>query len=385
MLFTALIGRAQIASSQTINDVRTFEVGAVKPSKNEIITVWMEKRPERKDNSEDAADMRVAYKYSPDNGKTWSSIQVIDAPDTFGIGNPYITCNDKNQVYLACMHIGKDFWSGNISFYEFDFKKKQFSKKATPIQSPDNLLDKPAVVSSGNEIHLVYVAYPKGKKNAVRYQMSTDNGKTWSEPVNVFDASASGYLGPSIALAKDKQPIVSIGAYGAKNIQIAKKAAAATTSFQTPIVVTKVPAEMGAAMTELNRSNDKLILTWQNPHQRNKSFLSYSTDDGVTWSSPYLVTEYGNLVSAVFDKQNNLHLIASDFINDKFAVNYKILDKDYKVLKDDYVLKPVTLNTFQEYLGAYQKLLLYDNEFYAFWINYPTENSLNFSKWQLTK
>lgn len=381
--FSSLI--ALTASSQSkavqLNDVRTFEVTACKPSKNEIIATWMEKRPERKDNSEDAADTRVAYKSSTDNGKTWSEKKIIDSAGTFSTGNPYIACTKNKQAYLVCMHVGKSFWSGNISFYEFDFVKKQFKLKAVPIDSPDCLLDKPAIAISGSEVHLVYVAYPKNKKNALRYQMSGDNGKTWTSPIDVFDTGA-GYLGPSITLTANKEVIVSTGAYGSKNIQIAKKSISGNT-FEQPITVAKVSTDLRAAMTDLNRFDDKLIITWQNPHQRNQTWLSYSVNNGNSWSAPYQVTPYGNLLSAVFDKKGFLHCIYSNFSDNSFNVGYKKLDKDMKVLQEEYVQKTIPLNGFSEYLGAYQKLLIQDDELFAFWIDYPNENTLNFSKWQI--
>jgi hypothetical protein len=382
--FFALIGFTSFAQSKKtllLNDVRTFEVSACKPSKKEIIATWMEKRPARKDNSEDAADMRVAYKLSVNNGETWSEKKIIDDADTFAIGNPFITCTNNKQAYLVCMHIGKDFWSGNISFYEFDFETKQFNLKSIPIESPNSLLDKPAIVISGNEVHLVYVAYPKGKKNAVRYQMSRDSGKSWTSPIDVFD-SAGGHLGPSITLTANQEVIVSIGAYGSKNIQIAKKTISENT-FQEPIIVTKVVPELGAAMTELNRFDDKLILTWQNPHRLNQTWLSYSVNNGNNWSAPYLITPYGNLLSAVFDKKGFLHCIYSNFSDNSFSVGYKKLDNEFKLLQDEYLQKTIPLNGFTEYLGAYQKLLIQDDELFAFWINYPNESSLNFSKWPI--
>lgn len=87
---------------------------------------------------------------------------------------------------MVCMHKGKDFYSGNISLYEFDNQSKQFTLKSIPFKSDFQLLDKPAIVSSGKEIHLVHVAYGKRARNSVKYQVSTDKGKAWSKPKDVF-------------------------------------------------------------------------------------------------------------------------------------------------------------------------------------------------------
>ena len=343
----------------------------------------MEKRPERKDNDGNAADMRVAYKSSSDNGKSWTEKGIVDLPGTFGNGNPFVASNEKGNTYMVCMHIGKDFYSGNISLYEFDFKKKQFDLKSIPIKSDDKLLDKPSFVTHGDEIHLVYVAYPKKMKNSVKYQMSKDKGKTWTEPVDVFGSNTSGYLGPAIVMLQNKQVMISIGAYGRKNILVTKKINSDTIAFEKPTIVAAVSAEQGAAMTELSAYKNGLILTWQNPHQRSEVYLSYSKDDGISWAKPIMVTSFGNLTSAAFDEKGNIHCIYSDFNDQKFFVGYKLFDPKFEVLKSAYLLEPTPLTAFDEYLGAYQKLIIQNKELFAFWIDYPIDSTLKFMKWKI--
>lgn len=374
---------AQVTPAEILNDTRTFEVSACKPSKKEIVTAWMEKRPERKDNDGSAADMRVVYKSSADNGKNWTDKGIVDLPGTFATGNPFVANNENGNTYLVCMHIGKNFYSGNISLYEFDFKKKQFDLKSVPIKSDDKLLDKPSFVSQGDEIHLVYVAYPKNMKNSVKYQMSKDKGKTWTDPVDVFGGNAGGHLGPSIAMSKNNQIIISIGAYGKKNILVTRKTNSDSITFEKPTFVSAVSAQQGAAMTELSSFNNGLILTWQNPHQRSETYLSYSKDDGKSWVKPVMVTSFGNLASAAFDEKGNIHCIYSDFNDQKFFVGYKLFNTKLEVLNSSYLQEPTPLITFKEYLGAYQKIMIQNKEVFAFWIDYPNSSTLNFSKWKV--
>lgn len=383
LVFGDLSSKAQIGKPQLLNDTRTFEVSACKPSKNQIVTVWMEKRPERKDDDGNAADMRVAYKSSNDNGKNWTPKGIVDLPGTFGNGNPFVTNNEKGETYMVCMHIGKDFYSGNISLYEFDFKKKQFEIKSIPIKSDDNLLDKPSIVVSGDEIHLVYVAYPKRMKNAVKYQMSKDKGKTWTKAVDVFDGNTGGHLGPSIAISKNKQILISIGAYGKKNIMIVRKRNADSIAFEKPRIVAEVSGKQGAAMTELTSYKNGLIMTWQNPHQRSETYLSYSKDDGSTWAKPLMLSSFGNMASAAFDEKGNIYCIYSDFSDGKFSVVYKLFAENFEVLESGYLLKPRLLKEFKEYLGAYQKLLTYKKDVIAFWIDYVNDHAIKFNKWKM--
>ncbi|MFA4867982.1 MAG: sialidase family protein [Pedobacter sp.] len=382
LLLTVSSVVAQVTPAEILSDTRSFEVSACKPSKKEIVTVWMEKRPERKDNDENAADMRVAYRSSADNGNRWTNKGIVDQPGTFGTGNPFVACNEKGSTYLVCMHIGKDFYSGNISLYEFDFKKKKFEIKSVPVKSDDMLLDKPSFVTYGDEIHLVYVSYPKKMKNAVKYQMSKDKGKTWSEPIDVFGGNSSGYLGPAITMLKNRQVMISIGAYGRKNILVTKKINSDSVAFEKPTVVSAISVEQGAAMTELSSYKNGLILTWQNPHQRSETYLSYSKDDGDSWAKPIMVTSYGNLASAAFDEKGNIHCIYSDFNDQKFFVGYKLFNPKFEVPKSSYLLAPTPLTTFKEYLGAYQKILVQKDALFSFWIDYPDNSTLKFTKWK---
>lgn len=384
--FVSVIGQAfaQLDRSAILSDVRAFEVSACKPSKNSLVTVWMEKRPSRKDNSEEAADMQVAYRASENNGRTWSAKGIIDLPNTFGAGNPFVCNNQKGDTYVVCMHIGQDFFSGNISLYEFDFDTKVFNLKSVPIKSSDNLLDKPSIVCHGDEIHLVYVAYTKNFKNAVKYQVSKDKGATWTEPINVFIDQTITYLGPAMALVKGNQLLISAGSYGSKRIFLTRRIADdEKVRFETAKVVGSISHKLGSAMTELTTRGNDLLLSWQNPHQRNEVWLSMSRNAGESWSSSHLITSTGNLLSTAFGNDGGIHCIYSDFSDQKFSVNYRALNDNYSVAKEMYLAKPIVSNTFKEYLGAYQKILVQNKKLFAFWIDYPNNSTLKFTKWKL--
>jgi len=146
--------------------------------------------------------------------------------------------------------------------------------------------------------------------------------------------------------------------------------------------VAQVSPTLGAAMSELFCFNNKLIITWQNAHQRGETWLSYSTDEGDKWSEPVVVCKFANLLSAVFDKKGDIHCIYSDFGNEKHAVGYKKMNSQFQVLKESYILPQFTHPDFKEYLGAYQRLLIEDKNLYAFYIDYANNNTLKFAKWK---
>ncbi|MNN82496.1 hypothetical protein D3C81_1994350 [compost metagenome] len=108
-----------------------------------------------------------------------------------------------------------------------------------------------------------------------------------------------------------------------------------------------------------------------------------SRNAGESWSSPHLITSTGNLLSTAFGNDGGIHCLYSDFIDQKFSVNYRALNDNYSVAKEMYLAKPIVSNTFKEYLGAYQKLLVQNKELFAFWIDYPNNSTLKFTKWEL--
>jgi hypothetical protein len=213
--------------------------------------------------------------------------------------------------------------------------------------------------------------------------MSKDNGATWTDPVNVFSDSIGAFLGPSIAITAKGEVAVSVGSYGGRNILFAKKRQDGSgISFQQPTIVGKVSKTLASAMSELSCFKNGLMMTWQNPHQRSETWMAFSKDDGATWSEPHMVNSFGNLLSSVFDEKGYIHCIYSDFSEQKYSVGYKMMNEKMEVLKTDYVSPPKPLSTFSEYLGAYQKLLISKKELLAWWIDYPEESTLKFSKWK---
>jgi len=375
------IGLAQSIPSKLLNELRTFEVTACKPSKKMIVAAWMEQRPNRKNNDESAKDMQVAYKYSFDNGDSWSTKGIVDLPNTFATGNPFLTSNAKGETFLTVMHIGNKFYEGNISLYEFDFDKKQFILKSVPFETDSLLLDKPAIAAFGNEIHLVYIAYPQRKRNSLKYQMSCDNGKSWSNPVTVEVDQNISKLGASIVLSSNNQIVISCGSYGSKNIYFIKKRHGVdSVSFEKPIVISNVNAKLGAAMSEISCYGSRVVVSWQNPHQPNEVWISYSKDEGNNWNTPLLLTSRGNLLSAAFDNRGNIHCLYSDFYDNRFSVSYKSYDQNLEVIKNQIIREPIELIKQDEYIGAFQKLLIQKKQCYCFWIDYPINSSLNFSR-----
>jgi hypothetical protein len=371
-------GAAEVIPSDLLNSTKTFEVSATKPSKDRIVSVWTEARPERKGGAD---DFRVGYTFSGNNGKTWSEKGIIDEPEMMANVNPYVTSNKEGDTFLAVMHVEKSYFAGKIAFYQYDFKEKRFELKSVPAKSGNLLLDKPAIAAVGNDVHLVYAAYGEPIGGALRYQLSRDKGATWTDPVDIVIDKKFPYLGASIAVGKDNQILIACGSYGKAGMYLIRKDSGDDIAFGKPIVVSGPADKPRSGMAELHADGKgKLVMTWQANHSPGEVWMTYSEDEGRTWAAPLLLSSRGNLMSAAIDDRGGIHCICSDYTDRQYEVRYKRFGDGYEVLDDRLLRKSGPLNT-REYIGAYQKLLVQKENLYAFWIDFSGNTTLNFARW----
>lgn len=121
---------------------KSFRIPAIIKAPNGNLLAFCEGRV---NNAGDFGDVKIVMKTSADNGKSWSSIQVIAAFDTLQAGNPAPVVDYADALYPK----GRIFL-----FY-----------------------------NTGNN-HEGEVRKGKGLRE-VWYKASIDNGKTWSEAVNI--------------------------------------------------------------------------------------------------------------------------------------------------------------------------------------------------------
>jgi sialidase-1 len=121
---------------------KSFRIPAIVKAKNGDLLAFCEGRVH---GSNDFGDIKIVLKRSADNGKTWSSLQVVASNDTLQAGNPapVVDLNDPR------------FPQGRIFLF----------------------------YNTGNN-HESEVRKGKGHRD-VWYKTSIDNGKTWSEATDI--------------------------------------------------------------------------------------------------------------------------------------------------------------------------------------------------------
>ena len=368
-----------------LNDTKTYEVTAAILEDNTIISVWMEGRTERKPNSQ-IGDTRIGYKVSNDEGKTWSQKKVIDNPNSFITGNPYIT-TEKDNTFLIFMNVKKSFFEGNLAFYEWNAQKQEFQLKSIPARTNNTLLDKPSIVSNGDNVFLTYIEYSKTlEKGEIKYQHSDDKGKSWSKPEKMVKDDII-YLGVASQIL-DGNIYLSYGTHWQKKIFF-KKTEMSNLNDITQIqskIVAEVTGELGSAMTEMAVSkNGDIAIGWMNIHKPDEVYLSIKPKESKDWNEPLLLSKSGNLLSMAFDNSSNLLSIYSEFKNDTFSVIFKKcpLHNFETITETKYLKKETKIIGQRDYIGAFQKIMYTDkSEIFAFWIDYSKNNELNVSRWK---
>lgn len=380
------LSQAQSIDSFKLNDTRTYEVTAAYLPDNKIIAVWMEARQERI-VSEQAKDMQVAYAISDNFGKTWTNKKIIDKPNTLVTGNPNIISDKKGNTYLIMMHVGKNFFSGELALYEFENKQNEFKLKSIPIYSDRSLLDKPSLSICGNQLYLTYVEYSNMLDTGlVKIQSSSNGGKTWSDSQTILPESNVIALGSTLACSNDNL-FLSFGSFWQNSIYFTKKNAKnVLATFQPSKIISGVSDTLVSAMTEMVTNNEnKIAIGWENNHHPNEIYVSLSNNNGKNWNKPILITKSGNMLSMAFDKKNDLWLIYNEFDGNQFSVIRENLSSINGNIKNkSFILKPETIKGAKDYVGAFQKMIITDkNIVMAFWINFSDNNKLYFSKWKV--
>lgn len=325
----------------------------------------MEARPGKKSDNT-AFDSRIEYKISKDNGQTWSKKKIIDDPQSSILGNPYLVTDGKENAFLVFMNVNKDFFSGNISLYQWDINDDEFHLKSIPVSSKNSLLDKPALAINGDTIYLTYVEYTQKLENGyLKYLYSKDDGKTWSNPKKVADDETI-YLGAS-SQSLGKNLYLAYGTMWQKRIYF-KKAnfdQLEELSLIKSQAVAVVSDTILSAMTELAvGKKGNIAIGWLLPHKPNEVYISISQDEGITWKKLLLLSKSGNLLSLTFDSSNNLLCLYSDFENNSYSVVYKKIPMNYEdaKIKTVYLKKPSNIIGKRDYFGAFQKILHIDKK-----------------------
>ncbi|MBI3623688.1 hypothetical protein HY212_06450 [Candidatus Pacearchaeota archaeon] len=265
--------------------------------------------------------------------KTTGKYQIIFAKSTDGgatFGTPAnISDNSGDSSYPKITAYGNDIyvtWSFTVTNKDYDILfTKSSDGGATfgiPVNISNNLGDSgiPQMSVSGNDVYVTWENNGLGNFE-VFVAKSTDNGNTFTSPVNISkDTSPSG--APQI-IASGKNVIVSwmdktSGNYDA----FVTKSSDSGSTFGAPVNVSNTPKDSGYQQISASGNNVYVVWTETISNKNYDVFFAKSTDGGSTFDAPVNISNNeGPSGWALVASSNNIYVTWED----STAGNYDIL------------------------------------------------------------
>ena len=258
----------------------------------------------------------TAIYYSRWNGDHWSLPSAILTTLAGDARQPAVTIDAKDHLLVV--------WSGGDGEIYFSLADAKLATSASDWAAPLSL-PSPRYLGSSPDILVdksgtIYVAYavPLNEERGVYLTQSKDGGKTWSQPIQIFDGATVNWEmvdRPILALAGEGQlhvlwtrSTIPSGTgpqalYYARSADGGKTWSAAQEVVEKHVVWSDLVGLDGGLVHRLWQEDSAgQGLVW---HQ-------YSTDDGVTWSRPTSIVSFGGSagpVASSVDSAGGLHLL----------------------------------------------------------------------------
>ncbi len=262
-----------------------------------------------------------AIYYSRWNGDRWSLPSAVLTTPAGDARQPAVTLDAKGHLLTV--------WSGGDGEIYFSLADSRQATSSSDWATPQTLPSLRPLGSSPSIIvdksGTIYVAYavPLNEERGVYLTQSKDDGKTWSQPIQIFDGAAAGWEmvdKPILALAGEGQlhvlwirSTIPSGT-GPQALYYARSEDGGQTWSAAQEVV-----EKHVVWSDLIGLDGGLVYRlWQEDSAgRGMVWHQYSTDDGVTWSNPTSISSFGGSngpITFSVDSAGGLHLL---LLNDR--------------------------------------------------------------------
>lgn len=262
------------------------------------------------------SELEEAIYYSRHNGSGWSPAQDVIYGLSGTAGDLAAASNGEGRLLLTW----SDESNGHLLFSWANSGKANSSAEwdaPRDLPSPSEWTSSPDILVDGAGTIVVVYAVPFNEKRGIYMIQSTDNGTTWSDPITIFDAEASGWVmvnQPKIALSEDGRLHVIFTNYAGLNNEPDGLYYVQSSDGGITWSVPEVVSEGSVLWSEITSfDGNTLHCIWQ---QDNGSVVANlhqeSRDGGVTWGKPVEITGVTNdptPVSLAANGTGELHFI----------------------------------------------------------------------------
>jgi hypothetical protein len=253
----------------------------------------------------------IFFNRSTDSGSTWSS-PVNISNNSGNSWNQTITVDSAGNLNLAWM----DDITGNLDIF-FSRSTDDGATWSLPVNISNNSgdsWDPDIAVDSTGTLYLVWSDFSFVYKQ-ILFSRSTDNGSTWSLPTNISNNSGSS-LNPTISLDSGGNLNLAWSDEIPGNFEILfSRSTDNGSTWSLPVYVTQTSYDSyDPTITADNAGNLNLAWTYATP-QNWEIFFSRSTDNGSTWILPVNIsnTAFGSYEPTIIvDSAGNLNLAWRD-------------------------------------------------------------------------
>lgn len=313
----------------TIVNKQISALSSVSDDENNIHTFWVQ--PPLVGGREGTA----VIQYARWDGKSWSNPTAVISGLS---GNPIqltVNADHLGRLLLAWIDgkTGEVLFSrasADLASRSLEWEKPlSLSTASQANSSPDILVD------TSGRIVIVY-AVPINEKRGIYLVESGDAGKTWSHPLQVFDAvSASGDIvdQAKIGLTGDGRLHVLFSKFSLQGEQrqslglYYSQSTDGGLTWSEPEEITNKPVHWSEIV-----GYDRSILhrLWQEYRQSMLvSFHQISQDGGATWNNPVIVSSISantSLTTQIMDRTGNLHCLQLTTENNLIILNHHMWD-----------------------------------------------------------
>ncbi|MGQ0791029.1 MAG: sialidase family protein [Nitrosopumilaceae archaeon] len=222
----------------------------------------------------------IFFGRSQDDGQTFEFSNISNTPGKIS-WNPRMRVAESN-VYLVWNEM-----TGKASDIFFSASTDKGDSFSTPINVSDNPLESldAGITVSENNIYLVWNQKTTNSSD-IFFSKSTDNGKTFSEPINLSDSKDFSQFGRDAQIALSGNNIFVVWYEGLENDSdvFFTKSVDGGLTFSKPINLSQTTGRSELAQIAANKEN--LYVIWNDYSQGNGDiFLRESTDSGDTFGS----------------------------------------------------------------------------------------------------
>lgn len=307
---------------------------------------------------------KIMYSKSIDNGQTWSTPVAISEDIDDLMGSPLIVADSQNNLHVTYYYHN---WENNQLHYR-KCTNQVWGPFVDVLPGISYVINRELVIDNNDKLYVFFTLFDDWTKIKYRY---LENG-IWSDIIIPFNQSTAFY-NILRAVVDDENNLLCMGEYS-DGVQLGVlsyfKFYAATNTWREPMLLGTSQCAWGY---------DIALDTNDNPHLVWREFISsippyemtkYSFYNGLCWTLPNVITEYGRSQTLVIDGNNSKHMVESKkFVVNEYVSNWKL--KYY--IGDDWENGEVLTNN--SYIATYPKLIYKNNVLYLLYLDRSTASA----------